>query len=100
KFQLAPVPGMSEVASNGGFVKEYQILVDPLKLRSYGIPLARLEEMLKSASQETGGRVIEQAETEFVVRAKGYVTKIEDLEKIVLKVKDGTPVKLVDVARI
>lgn len=100
KFELATVPGVSEVASVGGFVKEYQVLVDPLKLRAYGIPLMRLEEALKAASQETGGRVIEQAETEFVVRAKGYVTKIEDLEKLVLKAKEGTPVKLVDVARI
>jgi len=100
KFELATVPGVAEVASVGGFVKEYQVLADPVKLRAYGIPLSRLEEALKASSQETGGRVIEQAETEFVVRSKGYVTKTEDLEKLVLKAKEGTPVKLSDVARI
>lgn len=100
KFELATVPGVAEVASVGGFVKEYQVLADPVKLRAYGIPLSRLEEALKASSQETGGRVIEQAETEFVVRSKGYVTKTQDLEKLVLKAKEGTPVKLSDVARI
>jgi Cu(I)/Ag(I) efflux system membrane protein CusA/SilA len=100
KFELATVPGVSEVASVGGFVKEYQVLVDPVKLRAFDIPLSRVEEVIKSSSQETGGRVIEQAETEFVVRSKGYVTKISDLESLVLKAKDGTPVHLSDVARI
>jgi Cu(I)/Ag(I) efflux system membrane protein CusA/SilA len=100
KFELATVPGVSEVASVGGFVKEYQVLADPVKLRAYGIPLMRLEEAIKASSQETGGRVIEQAETEFVVRSKGYVTKTADLEQLVLKAEGGTPVRLVDVARI
>ena len=100
KFELATVPGVSEVASVGGFVKEYQVLVDPVKLRAFDIPLSRVEEVIKSSSQETGGRVIEQAETEFVVRSKGYVTKTSDLESLVLKAKDGTPVHLSDVARI
>jgi len=100
KFELATVPGVSEVASVGGFVKEYQVLVDPVKLRAYDIPLSRVEEVIKSSSRETGGRVIEQAETEFVVRSKGYVTGVADLEKLVLKAKEGTPVKLTNVARI
>lgn len=100
KFELATVPGVSEVASVGGFVKEYQVLADPIKLRAYGVPLMRLQEAISASSQETGGRVIEQAETEFVVRSKGYVTKVEDLEKLVLKAENGTPVKLSDVARI
>lgn len=100
KFELATVPGVSEVASVGGFVKEYQVLADPVKLRAFGIPLMRLEEAIKASSQETGGRVIEQAETEFVVRSKGYVTKTADLEQIALKASNGTPVKLSDVARI
>ena len=81
-------------------MKEYQVLADPVKLRAYGIPLMRLEEAIKASSQETGGRVIEQAETEFVVRSKGYVTKVADLEQLVLKATGGTPVKLMDVARI
>lgn len=100
KFELATVPGVSEVASVGGFVKEYQVLVDPVKLRAFAIPLMRIQEALKASSQETGGRVIEQAETEFVIRSKGYVTGIPDLEKLALKAKDGTPVRLGDVARI
>ncbi len=100
KFELATVPGVSEVASVGGFVKEYQVLIDPMKLRAFGIPLMRIQEALKASSQEAGGRVIEQAETEFVIRSKGYVTGISDLEKIALKAKDGTPVRLADVARI
>ena len=100
RFELATVPGVAEVASVGGFVKEYQVLVDPVKLRAYGIPLSRVEEVIKSSSRETGGRVIEQAETEFVVRSEGYVTGAADLEKLVLKAKEGTPVRLTDVARI
>ena len=100
KFELATVPGVSEVASVGGFVKEYQVLANPLKLRAYNIPLSRVEEAIKSSSQETGGRTIEQAETEFVIRSKGYVTGVADLEKLVLKAKDGTPVHLSDIARI
>ncbi len=100
RFELATVPGVSEVASVGGFVKEYQVLVDPVKLRAYGIPLSRLEEVIRTSSREAGGRVIEQAETEFVVRSKGYVTKREDLEKLVLAATGGTPVYLADVARV
>ncbi len=100
KFELATIPGVSEVASVGGFVKEYQVLVDPVKLRAFGIPLMRVQEALKASSQETGGRVIEQAETEFVIRSKGYVTGIPDLEKLALKAREGTPVRLGDVARI
>ena len=100
KFELATVSGVSEVASVGGFVKEYQVLVDPVKLRAFGIPLSRVEEVIKSSSSETGGRVIEQAETEFVVRSKGYVTKIADLKKLLLKATNGTPIYLSNVARI
>jgi len=100
RFELATVPGVAEVASVGGFVKEYQVLADPIKLRAYGIPLMRLQEAIRASSEEAGGRVIEQAETEFVVRAKGYVTKVADLEKLVLKAEGGTPIYLSDVARI
>lgn len=100
KFELATVRGVSEVASVGGFVKEYQVFADPVKLRAYSVPLLRLQEAIRASSQEAGGRVIEQAETEFVVRSKGYVTKVEDLEKLVIKAEGGTPVRLSDVARI
>ncbi|MBN8531209.1 MAG: efflux RND transporter permease subunit, partial [Alphaproteobacteria bacterium] len=100
KFELATVSGVSEVASVGGFVKEYQVLVDPQKLRKYGIALERVEEVVKASSQETGGRVIEQAETEFVIRSKGYVTGVADLEKLALKARNGEPIRLAQIARI
>ncbi len=73
KFELATVQGVSEVASVGGFVKEYQVLVDPNRLRAYNVPLSRIVAAVKAASSEVGGRVIEQAETELVVRSTGYI---------------------------
>ena len=100
KFELATVDGVSEVASVGGFVKEYQILIDPNRLRAFDIPLKRLMEAVKSASMDAGGRVIEKAEMELMIRSKGYVTDISQLKKIVLYARDGTPVKLEDVARV
>tara|TARA_R110000868_G_scaffold411035_1_gene701459 strand:- start:31019 stop:34171 length:3153 start_codon:yes stop_codon:yes gene_type:complete len=100
KLELATVDGVSEVASVGGFVKEYQVLVDPNRLRAYDIPLQRIMNTVKSASKEVGGRVIEQAEMELMIRSKGYVTSLSDLEKIVVFSKGGTPVLLSDVARI
>ena len=73
KFELATVPGVSEVASVGGFVKEYQVLIDPNRLRAYDVPISRITEAVRAASGEVGGRVLEQAETELVVRSSGYV---------------------------
>ena len=100
KFELATVPGVSEVASVGGFVKEYQILIDPNRLRAFDIPLKRLMDAVKNASMDAGGRVIEKAEMELMIRSKGYVTELGQLKKIVLYARDGTPVKLEDVARV
>lgn len=100
KFELATVPGVSEVASVGGFVKEYQVLVDPIKLRALGVPLMRVREALKTSSVEVSGRVVERAETEFIIRSNGYVTGIKDLENLVLKADNGAPVHLFDVARL
>ena len=100
KFELATVSGVSEVASVGGFVKEYQILIDPNRLRAFNVPLKRLMEAVKNASMDAGGRVIEKAEMELMIRSKGYVTNINQLKKIVLYARDGTPVKLSDVARV
>ncbi len=100
KFELATVKGVSEVASVGGFVKEYQILIDPNRLRAFDVPLKRLMAAVKNASMDAGGRVIEKSEMELMIRSKGYVTNIDDLKKIVLYARDGTPVKLSDVARI
>lgn len=100
KFELATVPGVSEVASVGGFVKEYQVLVDPNRLRAYDVPLHRIASAVKAASIEVGGRVIEQAEMELIIRSKGYITQLDELKKVVVYAKNGTPVLLSDVARI
>ncbi|MCB9982723.1 MAG: efflux RND transporter permease subunit [Rhodospirillales bacterium] len=100
RFELATVDGVAEVASVGGFVKEYQVLVDPDKLRAYDIPLQKVIEAVRSANQETGGRTLEMAETEYLIRSFGYVNKPEDLRQAVLKTGDGTPVTLGDVARV
>ena len=100
KFELATVKGVAEVASVGGFVKEYQVLVDPSRLRAYNVPLARIAAAVKAASSEVGGRVIERAETELVVRSTGYVRNLAELRDVVVFAENGTPVKLGDVARI
>ncbi len=100
KFELATVSGVSEVASVGGFVKEYQVLIDPNRLRAFNVPINRLMSAVRNASMDAGGRVIEKAEMELMVRSKGYVTNIDQLKKIVLYARDGTPVKLSDVARV
>ncbi len=100
KFELATVKGVSEVASVGGFVKEYQVLIDPNRLRAFDVPLHRIVQAVKAASQEVGGRVLEQAEMELMVRSKGYITDLDSLKKVVVYAKDGTPVLLEDVARV
>tara|TARA_R110002126_G_scaffold291807_1_gene459762 strand:+ start:215079 stop:218264 length:3186 start_codon:yes stop_codon:yes gene_type:complete len=100
RYELATVPGVSEVASVGGFVKEYQVLVDPKRLRAFNVPLKRLMEAVSNASMEAGGRVIEKSEMEMMIRSKGYVTKLDDLRKVVVYAEDGTPVRLQDVARV
>ncbi len=100
RFELATIDGVAEVASVGGFVKEYQVLVDPNKLRAFDIPLSMVIEAVRSANQETGGRTLEMAETEYLIRSFGYVSKPEDLQQAVLKSIDGTPITVGDVARV
>ena len=100
KFELATVKGVSEVASVGGFTKEYQVLIDPNRLRAYNVPLSKIVSAVKQASKEVGGRVIEQAEMEMMIRSKGYITNLDELKKVVIYSKNGTPVLLSDVARI
>lgn len=100
KLELAGVEGVAEVASVGGFVREYQILIDPNKLRSFDLSISQVGRMIRSSSSEVGGRVLEQGETEYVIRSSGYVSSRDDLEKVVLKAQSGTPVLLSDVARI
>ena len=100
KFELATVRGVSEVASVGGFKKEYQVLIDPNRLRAFNIPLSRITSAVKAASSEVGGRVIEQSETELMIRSSGYIENLEQLEQVVVFSKNGTPVLLKDVARV
>ncbi|MCK6417585.1 MAG: CusA/CzcA family heavy metal efflux RND transporter [Alphaproteobacteria bacterium] len=100
RFELATIDGVAEVASVGGFVKEYQVLVEPNKLRAYDIPLQKVIEAVRSSNQETGGRTLEMAETEYLIRSFGYVNKPEDLQQAVLKNVDGTPITVGDVARV
>jgi copper/silver efflux system protein len=101
KYELQTIDGVSEVATIGGMVKQYQVVVDPEKLRTYGIPLDKVRSEILRGNQETGGRVIEMAEAEYMVRASGYIKGIKDLESIPLAVTDkGTPILLRDVAQI
>ena len=101
KYELQTVEGVSEVAAIGGMVKQYQVVVDPNRLRSFGIPLAEVRRAIERGNMESGGRVVEMAEAEYIVRAGGYVESIEDLQRIPLRVSDaGTPILLRDVADI
>ena len=100
RFGLAKAQGVAEVASVGGFVRQYNVVVDPVKLRSFGIPLGRAIEAIRQSNRETGGRVVEMAEAEFMVRGRGYLRNTADLEQIVLKAGGPTPVLIRDVARV
>ena len=101
KYELQALPGVAEVATVGGMVKQYQVVVEPEKLRAFGMPLSHIEAAIKRSNQEVGASVIEMAEAEYMVRATGYLTSIEDLENISLGVNDrGTPQRLKDVATV
>ena len=101
KYELKTVPNVSEVASVGGMVRQYQIVLDPDKLRAYNIPHRKVIEAVQRANQETGGSVLELAEAEYMVRASGYLQSLEDFRKIPLMTTDaGVSVRLGDVARV
>lgn len=101
KYELQTVQGVSEVATIGGMVKQYQVVVNPNSLRAHGIPLSKVRRAITRANQETGGSVIEMAEAEYMVRATGYVNDLQDLRKIPLAVNErGTPILLEEVAEI
>lgn len=100
RYQLTKAEGVAEVASVGGFVQQYQVVVDPQKLQAYGVPLAKVAQAIRASNQDVGGRVVEMAETEYVVRGRGYLRGTKDIEEIVLKVDRGTPILLRDVARV
>jgi Cu(I)/Ag(I) efflux system membrane protein CusA/SilA len=101
KYELQTVPGVAEVATIGGMVRQYQVVVDPDKLRAFGVTLAALKSAIQQGNAEAGGSVIEMGEAEYMVRATGYLTGINDLAAIPLGVNDqGTPLVLSDVAEI
>jgi Cu(I)/Ag(I) efflux system membrane protein CusA/SilA len=100
RYGLAKAEGVAEVASVGGFVKQYSVVIDPRRLQSLGIPLSKIRDALRSSNIDVGGRTIELAETEFVVRGRGYIKSLADLEQIVVKSDRGVPVLLRDVARV
>ena len=100
RYQLTKAEGVAEVASVGGFVKQYQVVVDPTKLRAFGIPLSKVTEAIRASNMDVGGRVVEMSEREYMVRGRGYLRGVPDLEQIVLKTERGTPVRIRDVARI
>src|SRR5262245_18451191 len=100
RYGLAKTEGVAEIASVGGFVRQYSVVIDPRRLKSFEIPLAEVREAVRQSNMDVGGRVIELAETEFMVRGRGYIRGISDLDQIVLKAEGGAPVLLKDVARI
>ena len=100
RYQLSKAQGVAEVASVGGFVQTYQVTVDPVRLRAFGIPLGRVAQVIRDSNRDVGGRVIEMAETEYMVRGKGYLRGIADIANLPLKAAGGTPVLVRDVARV
>jgi len=100
RYQLTKAQGVAEVASIGGFVQQYQVTVDPVKLRAYGIPLARVAQVIRDSNRDVGGRSLEMAETEYMVRGRGYLRGADDIAALVVKAERGTPVLIRDLARV
>ena len=101
KYELQTVPGVAEVATIGGMVRQYQVVVDPDKMRAFGLTLNQVKQAIQAGNQETGGSVIEMGEAEYMVRATGYLQGLDDLSDIPLGVNDkGTPLVLADVAEL
>jgi copper/silver efflux system protein len=100
RYGLAKAEGVSEVASVGGFVKQYSVVIDPRRLQALNVPLARVREALRASNMDVGGRTVELAETEFSVRGRGYIKNLSDIEQIVVKSDRGVPVLMKDVARV
>src|SRR6267378_3938195 len=100
RYYLKAVPGVAEVASLGGFTQQYQINVDPNRLRSYGIPISRVAEAVRSGNQETGARLLEFGGAEYMIRGRGYLRSPKDLEETVLGAVQGTPIRIKDVGKV
>jgi len=101
KYELMSVPGVAEVASIGGFIKQYQVEVDPVKLLAYNITLDKVKQAIKSSNNDVSGRIIEMAEAEFMIRGRGYIKTIDDIKNIPLAVdENGIPIYIKDVANV
>src|SRR3982074_634906 len=100
RYQLATVPGVAEVATIGGFVRQYQVNVDPDKLRAYGIPLATVIEKVRDSTNEVGGRLLEFQGAEYMIRGLGYLRSLSDLETVPVASKNGTPVLVRDLGTV
>jgi len=102
KFELQTVPGVAEVATVGGMVRQYQVVVDPNRLRFYGIPLRQVNDAIRRANQEAGGSVVEKGEAEYMIRSRGYLQSVADIETIPIGVMgdQGTPLLLRDIAHV
>ena len=100
RYQLETVPGVAEVASIGGFVRQYQVNLDPTKLLAYGIPLSTVIDRVKSSTNEVGGRVLELSGTRYMIRGLGYLKSLGDLENVPVMAKNGTPVLIKDLGRV
>ena len=101
RYELTSVPGVSEVASIGGFVKQYQVVVDPNKLLAYNIPLQKVRMAIRRSNNDVGGRIIEMAETEFMVRGLGYIESLDDIRSIPVGIlNEGTPIRIEDIATV
>jgi copper/silver efflux system protein len=100
RYYLRAVPGVAEVASLGGFTQQYQVNVDPNRLRSYGIPISRVAEAVREGNRETGARLLEFGGAEYMIRGRGYLGSTKDIEETVLAAVDGTPIRIKDVAHV
>ncbi|AVP97235.1 CusA/CzcA family heavy metal efflux RND transporter [Ahniella affigens] len=100
RYQMTKAPGVAEVASIGGFVRQYSVTIDPGRLRQHGIALSEVMAVIAQSNRDVGGRVVELSETEYMVRGRGYLRGIADLEQLVVKAENGAPVKIGDLARV
>jgi Cu(I)/Ag(I) efflux system membrane protein CusA/SilA len=100
RFAVSKTEGVAEVASVGGFVKQYSIVVDPVRLKAQGVSLQDVADAVRSSNRDVGGRTVELSEFEFMVRGRGYLKGVEDIESIGLRSQDGVPLRLSDVARV
>jgi Cu(I)/Ag(I) efflux system membrane protein CusA/SilA len=100
KFALAKAEGVAEVASVGGFVKQYNVILDPQRMRDLGITMDKMRDAIRASNADVGGRTVELSEFEYVIRGKGYLKSVDDIGNIVLKTNNGTPVLVRDVARV